>query len=175
MGFGSVSHSWEARGSLTCSHLTRRRSRWLRRALLALSCAALEGCVKWVKSNCSSYPFQGILSHISFTPVVNWNFSAGLLDFHRESLLSGRLSKLVSSRGSWTAAARNWSWFTGQCMVHTWDWCLYVYYLVAGGWVLLCLWHLVLVSEPKLSGAIAMASGIELVLNPAETMGTSLF
>ena len=41
--------------------------------------------------------------------------------------------------------------------------------------VLLCLWHLVLVSEPKLSGAIAMASGIELVLNPAETMGTSLF
>lgn len=37
MGFGSVSHSWEARGFLTCSHLTRQRSRWLRRALSALS------------------------------------------------------------------------------------------------------------------------------------------
>ena len=88
VGFGSVSHNWEARGSLTCSHLTRQSSRWLRRALLALSCAALEGCVKWVKSDCS-YPVQCIFSHISFAPVVGWNFSTGLLDFHRDSLLSG--------------------------------------------------------------------------------------
>lgn len=88
-GLCSVSHSWEARGSLTCPHLTQQRSRWLRRALLALSCAALEGCVKWVKSDCSSYPFQCILSRISFAPVVGWNFSMVLLDFHRGSLISG--------------------------------------------------------------------------------------
>lgn len=87
MGFGSVSHSWEATGSLTCSHLTWWRSHWLRRALLALSCAALEGCVKWVKSDCSSYPFQCILSHASFALVVGWNFSMGLLDLHRGSHL----------------------------------------------------------------------------------------
>lgn len=52
-----------------------------------------------------------------------------------------------------------------------------VYVLPDYKWVrvLLCPWHLVLVSEPKLTGAVAMASGIEPVLNPAETMGTSLF
>lgn len=131
-GSGSASQGWEARGSLTCPHLTQQRSRWLRRALLAPSCAALEGCVKWVKSDCS-YPFQCILSHISFAPVVGWNFSMVLLDFHRGSLISGWLSKLVFSRGSWTAAARNWSWFTGQCMVDPWDWCLYMYYLITNG------------------------------------------
>ena len=129
MGFGSVSHSWEAMGSLTCSHLTRWRSHWLRRALLALSCAALEGCVKWVKSDCSSYPFQCILFHISFALVVGWNFSTGLLDFHRGSLISEWLSKLVFSRGSWTAAARTGAgsqvsaWLTPEtdvCICITW-------------------------------------------------------
>lgn len=69
--------------------LPRGGSHWLRSVLLVLSCAALKGWVKRVKSNCASYPFRCILPQISFVPLVGWNFSTGLLDFHKGSLICG--------------------------------------------------------------------------------------
>ena len=56
--------------------------------------------VMCVKSVCSSYSFQGIQFQIFFC----WNFSAGLLDFHKGSLIRGWLSKSLFSRDSWFTA-----------------------------------------------------------------------
>lgn len=101
------------------------RNHWLRRAFLALSCAG--GGVMWLKSNCSSYLFQCILSQTFIflqrcagtSPVDSWTSTKILW-----------LSELVFFRGFWTAAARGWSGFMGYFRVHIWD----QYYVMHKWW-----------------------------------------
>ena len=82
--------------------------------------------VMCTKSVCSSYSFQDIQSQIFF--FLYCNFSIGIPDFHKGSLIHGWPSKSVFSRDSWFTAK-------GHSRVHGVNRVrgLYVYYLTPSG------------------------------------------
>jgi len=69
-----------------------------------------------------------------FAPVICWNFSAGLLDFHKGSLIREWFCKTVFSRSAHTMARRHWNKFVDHCRVHSQNWGLYACCSVHG-WV----------------------------------------
>lgn len=76
------------------------------RFFLFLSCVTLrEGWRKEKKTAPFTSPMHLNL-YLFFALIMRWNFSAGTLDFHRDSLICEWLSKTVFSRGSWTMARR---------------------------------------------------------------------
>lgn len=72
-------------------------------------------------SSCSSHFFQFAWSWIFFAPTVCYNFSIGLLDFQKGSLIHGWLPRSVFSRapGSWSREPEASSWATSGSTTRT--------------------------------------------------------
>lgn len=80
--------AWEARCSFVYSHLSLWEKSWAWKVSFGRGTQE-----KW---NYSSYPLQYVLYQISPPPpLACWNFSAGLLDLHKGTLIHGWLSESV--------------------------------------------------------------------------------
>ena len=119
--FGSILHSW---GKWVLPHklslaLSGEIVAW-EKCVLAVNCAVLGERWYGVNLNSFFYPLQCIQTLFFF---LHWN-----LDFHKGSIFSGWLSKMVFSRDPWTESKRSWTQFIGHCRGHSWDRSLYTYY-----------------------------------------------
>lgn len=80
----------------------------------------------------SSYKQERIQTYIFCGPTECWNFSSGILDFHKSTLIHRPLPKVGFCSCSWTTATRGWNQFTISCRYHSWYWNLSAYYLCIG-------------------------------------------
>lgn len=82
----SILHSWES--SLTCSHFFPWDKSQAEKGFLGTELCCLGGGVMQTKSN--YFPsLSNVFGFRFFVPMVCWNFSIGLLDFHEGSFLCG--------------------------------------------------------------------------------------
>ena len=84
----SFSQRWRRQGLLIGFHFLSLEKWQAQQVSLGRACYR-RGRMRWVNWNCPSYPLQYIHSQIFYSPVVCWNTSAGLPDFHKGTVIHG--------------------------------------------------------------------------------------
>lgn len=126
--FGSICTAGIAGGihSVTVSFPYRRNHE----ALSSLKLWCFRGGLRDArKVKLSSYKQERIQTYIFCGSTECWNFSSGVLDFHKSTLIRRPLPKVGFCSCSWTTAMRGWNQFTISCRYHSWYWSLSAYYL----------------------------------------------